>query len=218
VVFMHHGVAEHFPGQKLWENGRVAAHADNLVRVLLRGGARVVFTGHGHAQDAAWAGAGEQGLLDVETGSLASWPSPWRMVDVGPGGRLDISTRYAADAPGVREEFSGYSLGRALAGVEAVVGAGLRGAGAGPADASILARQAAVVVTRFYAGDERAPAVILDRAGLRPWGRRLAGLLQGALGRMANDSEPADNDLAIDLFGQGRAAGQCRGAAGRDPP
>lgn len=124
------------------------------------------------------------------------------MVDFGPGGRLDISTRHAADAPGVREEFSGYSLGRALAGVESVVGAGLRGAGAGPADASSLARQAAVVVTRFYAGDERASAVILDRTGLRPWGKRLAGLLQGALGRMANDSEPADNDLAIDLFGQ----------------
>lgn len=202
VAFMHHGVAEHFPGQKLWETGRVAANADRLVKVLLRGGARVLFTGHGHAQDLAWAGTNGQRLLEVETGSLVSWPDPWRIVNLGPGGRLEISTRYAADSMGVREGFAGYSLGRARAGVEGVVGAGLRWSGAAAADASILARQAALVVTQFYGGDERAGEVVLDRGGLGPWGRMLAGLLEGPLERMGNDREPADNDLAIDVFGQ----------------
>jgi 3',5'-cyclic AMP phosphodiesterase CpdA len=203
VAFMHHGVAEHFQGQKLWEAGRVAANADRLVKVLLQGGARIVFTGHGHAQDSAWAGAGGQRLLDVETGSLVSWPDPWRIVNLGPGGRLEISTRYTADSPGVREGFAGYSLGRARAGVEGVIGAGLRWSGAGAADASILARQAALVVTQFYGGDERTGAVVLDRGGLGPWGRQLAGLLEGPLERMGNDREPADNNLAIDVFEQG---------------
>ncbi|MGA2480102.1 MAG: metallophosphoesterase, partial [Spirochaetia bacterium] len=51
IVLIHHGVMEHFRGERTFVPGALVADDDAVAELLAAGGVRVVFSGHGHAQD-----------------------------------------------------------------------------------------------------------------------------------------------------------------------
>lgn len=79
LVMVHHNIVEHLPGQSRHTLGRryILENASTLLRLLQHAGARLVFTGHLHIQDIA----SRKGVYDITTGSLVSYPHPYRVLN-----------------------------------------------------------------------------------------------------------------------------------------
>lgn len=79
LVMVHHNVVEHLPGQSRHALGRryMLENAPELLKILRSAGVQLVFTGHLHVQDVAY----QAGVYDITTGSLVSYPHPYRVVN-----------------------------------------------------------------------------------------------------------------------------------------
>jgi 3',5'-cyclic AMP phosphodiesterase CpdA len=79
LVMIHHNVVEHLPNQSRhpMANRYMLENAPELLAVLNRYGVKLVFTGHLHVQDVACA----DGVYDITTGSLVSYPHPYRVLE-----------------------------------------------------------------------------------------------------------------------------------------
>jgi 3',5'-cyclic AMP phosphodiesterase CpdA len=80
LVMIHHNVIEHFPGQAHHPFGQryLIQEAEQFCQLLRNYGVQLVFSGHLHIQDLAYS----EGLYDVTTGSLVSYPHPYRLVEI----------------------------------------------------------------------------------------------------------------------------------------
>lgn len=78
LVMVHHNVVEHLPNQSLHPLGRryMLENAAKLLQLLCDSGVQLVFTGHLHVQDIA----DYHGVYDITTGSLVSYPHPYRVL------------------------------------------------------------------------------------------------------------------------------------------
>ncbi len=78
LVMVHHNVVEHLPGQSHHSLGRryMLENAPILLPMLQKSGVQLVFTGHLHVQDIAC----HQDIYDITTGSLVSYPHPYRIL------------------------------------------------------------------------------------------------------------------------------------------
>lgn len=78
LVMIHHNVLEHLPGQANSAIGRryMLGNAPALLNLLRAAGVQLIFTGHLHIQDIAYS----QGIYDITTGSLVSYPHPYRVL------------------------------------------------------------------------------------------------------------------------------------------
>jgi 3',5'-cyclic AMP phosphodiesterase CpdA len=94
---MHHGILEHFSGQSIMYKDFVVQDFDNLSKKFAQAGLEIMFTGHFHASDIvtkSWSDKNETySLTDIETGSLASYPVPYRICTIHTDGSLDITTK-----------------------------------------------------------------------------------------------------------------------------
>lgn len=79
LVMIHHNVIEHLPNQSRHPLGKryMLANAPELLAILQKYGVKLIFTGHLHVQDVAfW-----EGIHEICTGSLVSYPHPYRIID-----------------------------------------------------------------------------------------------------------------------------------------
>lgn len=90
LVMLHHNVLEHLPGQAVSPLGQryMLHNREVLMQRLGAAGVKLLFTGHLHVQDVAQEGH----LWEVVTGSLVSYPHPYRVLTVGrtEAGRLTV--------------------------------------------------------------------------------------------------------------------------------
>jgi len=77
---MHHGIVEHFMGQNAVDPGYVTDNWEVNAAKLLNAGLKIMFTGHYHANDITLLNSDNKILFDIETGSLVTPPSAYRMV------------------------------------------------------------------------------------------------------------------------------------------
>ena len=82
IGFMHHGVTEHYTSQAELFGEYVVDDFKAVSTTLARAGMKLVFTGHYHANDITQTTPVNGGptLYDIETGSLVTCPSPYRIV------------------------------------------------------------------------------------------------------------------------------------------
>jgi predicted phosphodiesterase len=80
LVTIHHNIIEHFPQQKYHPLGQryMLDNAANLLEILQKHRVKVIFTGHLHVQDIALS----QNICEICTGSLVSYPHPYRVVEI----------------------------------------------------------------------------------------------------------------------------------------
>ena len=80
LVMIHHNVVEHMPGQSRNPLGRryMLDNAPTLLKMLREANVQLVFTGHLHVQDIACS----EGVYDITTGSLVSYPHPYRVLEM----------------------------------------------------------------------------------------------------------------------------------------
>jgi len=77
MVMIHHNVLEHLPNQSTQGMGQryMLENAAELLDILRAYNVKMVFTGHLHIQDVAY----QDGIYDITTGSLISYPHPFRV-------------------------------------------------------------------------------------------------------------------------------------------
>ncbi|MBE9032666.1 metallophosphoesterase [filamentous cyanobacterium LEGE 11480] len=78
IVMIHHNVIEHMPGQMQDPLGKryILQNASELLGHLRGAGVQIVLTGHLHIQNIAQQGD----IYDITTGSLVSYPHPYRVM------------------------------------------------------------------------------------------------------------------------------------------
>ena len=91
-AMMHHGIIEHYSGQETLDPGYVTDNWETNADALINAGLRVIFTGHYHANDITMRAKGKNVLFDIETGSLVTPPSPFRIISIDPN-NMNITTR-----------------------------------------------------------------------------------------------------------------------------
>jgi predicted phosphodiesterase len=82
MVMVHHNAIAHLPGQADHPLGQryLLDNAPTLQAKLQAAGVQLIFTGHLHIQDIAE----DRGLYDITTGSLVSYPHPYRVLTLRP--------------------------------------------------------------------------------------------------------------------------------------
>ncbi|MFQ3585711.1 MAG: metallophosphoesterase, partial [Cyanobacteriota bacterium] len=80
LLMVHHNVVEHLRGQSLhsWGQRYMLRNASQLRQLLQTYGVQLVFTGHLHMQHIARCNR----VYDITTGSLVSFPHPYRVIDI----------------------------------------------------------------------------------------------------------------------------------------
>lgn len=102
MVMIHHNVIEHLPRQSHHELGKryMLANAADLKQILRKHGVKLIFTGHLHVQDIAES----EGLTEITTGSIVSFPHPYRIIDLdyssSLGIKLSITSHRIQEVPG----------------------------------------------------------------------------------------------------------------------
>jgi hypothetical protein len=201
IAMAHMSLLEHFEGQAEYFPASFPRGSGELAALLASHNVRLAFTGHFHVQDAArktFPGGGE--LYDIATGSLAGYPMPYRVVEIGEGSAA-IRTERIASVPSMPEGLEPFARlfieGRMSSILERKLESFLVPAG----EAELIARTYADAYLAFSYGDESPlPGEDAFPPGIRSLGgrvaaRRYAGLLKS----LWRDLPPADNDLRVDL-------------------
>lgn len=110
LTMMHHGILEHYAGQNLLDPYYVVDDWKDRAAELLNAGINTVFSGHYHANDITQFAINGKTMTDIETGSLVSWPSPYRIIKMY-GNFMDIRTQLvnSIEAPNLPVDFKTYS-------------------------------------------------------------------------------------------------------------
>lgn len=197
LSMMHHGIMEHFTNQETIDAGYVTNDWQNQADKLMNAGLKVMFTGHYHANDIAMRGSDETNVLyDIETGSLVTPPSPYRLITLT-NNELEITTRKITSIncamPGGLSftDYSNAFITAHMDGYFEYVFTNLYGMD--PTTAAGLAPFFRDGWMAHYAGDEMMPEGIMDVIGGLPYP------LDGALYSIWSDLPPADNNLHINL-------------------
>jgi len=91
IAFMHHNLLEHFTMQKTVFSAYVIEKYDSISAEWAYHGLKVVFTGHSHAQDAVEKSFGKDKITDIQTGSLVTFPCPYRIAVLNSNQQLILS-------------------------------------------------------------------------------------------------------------------------------
>jgi 3',5'-cyclic AMP phosphodiesterase CpdA len=157
IVMQHHEVLEHWRGQRLLHPEYLVEGSAELARLYARLGARLVFTGHYHAQDATLLRRADGSFVcDATTSSLVYYPCAFRLVKIE-GGRASFESLFVDSIPSQPELFLEKARTAARAGAEAEAEITFERKGFWPALASSLAKRAATDFLGHYPGSgERA--------------------------------------------------------------
>ena len=102
-AMMHHNLVEHYANQSQLDPGYVIDDWQNVAAQLMAAGLKIIFTGHYHANDITSYVHNGKELVDIQTGSLVTAPSPYRIVTIKDNA-LEVSTKtvqsIAASLPG----------------------------------------------------------------------------------------------------------------------
>jgi 5'-nucleotidase/UDP-sugar diphosphatase len=205
---VHHGVMEHYPGQKTLFPDYVLDDYQTVRETFARFGMKVVFTGHYHAQDVDKSSHAGGTLFDVETGSLVTYPTPYRVMQLGSGGALTVTsyhvTNIAYDLGG--QDFPSYSYNYLTNGL---MGLSTYLMTQPPyslplSTAQLLAPAMTEAFASHYQGDEGTRPVSPQTQGiiafLQSQGDPLSLLMANALLGIFNDPAPVDNNLEMKLL------------------
>jgi len=202
---LHHGLLEHFEGQKVnpVSTDYVIEEWDRISKEFATLGMHIVFTGHYHANDIVRRSAEGTYCFDIETGSLVTWPSPWRLARLTPENRLEIrSFRLESiqfDTGG--KSFQDYAFDYLESGMSTLSAYILQVQfGMSASAAQSLAPVVTGAIMAHYAGDEVMPPearAAIDT--LKSSGDVNSLFVSVALETMYTDLPPADNTIVIDL-------------------
>lgn len=201
LAFMHHGLMEHYPENEKYYGEYVVDNSETVTRLLAGYGVRMVFTGHFHAQDITVKHVDEPSgcVLDVETGSLATWPCPYRLVKISDQGACSIESRFIDSIESMPLAFTDYARNFAFTGTVGLAKDALEEHRVSEKGKKILAPQIAEAYLAHLAGDEKKPDEVLTAQGTGLRGRIVVFFQKDLVEGWWTDLAPPDNRLAVSL-------------------
>lgn len=105
LLMIHHNVIEHLPQQSTHILGKryMLDNAPRLLSILQKYGVKFIFTGHLHIQDIAE----YEGIYEITTGSLITYPHPYRILELTREG-LIIESHHIKTLP-EKQDFADFS-------------------------------------------------------------------------------------------------------------
>jgi len=158
---LHHGVLEHSLGQAHNFSDFVLENGDNTGRALAAAGLQLVFTGHSHTQNITRKAWQEDRLLDVQTGSLVTYPNPLRVVTLDPANNalsirsiriMDIPAATTSNQPGFAASSHAFTSTRHTGMVSREM---TQRTSLSLARQTVLSRQIVTAIMASHAGDEK---------------------------------------------------------------
>lgn len=200
---MHHGATEHFIGQTQFFPQYVVKDFQKVRSEFASLGMKIVFTGHYHAQDIVKFENGGDFIFDIETGSLVTWPSPFRIMELTNDNYLNIFSRRITsidfDTGGL--SFDEYARRAVEEGLPNIIESYLVDFFSVPqSDAQIASPLMTKSIMAHYAGDEEISQETLNEiqalaSSENPTMQQIAA----GLNLLWLDPIPQDNDIKIDL-------------------
>jgi 3',5'-cyclic AMP phosphodiesterase CpdA len=199
LAIVHHGIMEHYPSNEKQYGEYIIDDAPKIARLLAAYNVRVVFTGHFHAHDITlqrW----DDGkfVYDVETGSLVTYPCPFRVASIR-GNRLELESLFVERVPSRPEGFRDFAREYTSDGIVGIAIDTMRDLKVKEEDAQFIAPQVARAFLAHYEGDEQPPEVMVDRTGVGFMGRLVLWNRGSLIRGLWQDLEPPDHDILVDL-------------------
>jgi 3',5'-cyclic AMP phosphodiesterase CpdA len=195
---MHHGLLEHYAGNRKYYGDYVIKDNQAVSRLFSACGLRLVFTGHYHAQDITSSVQNNQWLYDIETGSLATHPCPYRLITIS-NQTLTVHSERIESIPSHPTGFTNYARLSLLNATVHLGTVALKKYGLSAKDCAIVAPQIAEAYAAHLAGDEVPPAKVITTKGVSLWGKIIISMKKKLLDGWQHDLPPADNELTVDL-------------------
>jgi predicted phosphodiesterase len=212
---MHHAILEHCENQKNMNPDRVLDNFEQVSEVFASYGMRVVFTGHTHEQDIAKADClvpvsgtiQVKPLFDIGTGSIATFPCPFRIADLTTKGALIVRSSHISsinyDLGGVDlQTFASNQLRSRVQGSAFSILMS-RPFNLSYQEAEWLAPTMTEVLLMRNQGDESLSKMSTSSQDimrlLHGSGDDSLNSVYSNLNAMSNDAAPADNNLVIDM-------------------
>jgi len=203
MVMVHHGIVEHYVGQEKNFGDYLLDDFPAVSKLLATYNARLVFTGHYHAQDitlARWTKP-DKFIFDVETGSLVTYPAPYRIISIDTSQKAAIQTQHIQSILSHPDDFQDYARVYVLSGIQGIATHAIMGYKVSQAEAEKLAAQVAQAFLAHYTGDESLPAgqEALQTRGLSIPGWVVVRFRKDLVIGLWQDLPPPDNNITIDL-------------------
>jgi len=203
IAMMHHGIVEHYVGQEKYYGKYIVDDFPAVSKMLAMYDVRLVFTGHYHAQDITFASWPEENkfLFDVQTGSLVTYPCPYRLVNIDASQKATIRTQRIQSIRSRPTDFQEYARAYLLEGIAGIASRTIQKYNVEQAEADKLAQQVARAFVAHYAGDENLPSgqEAIQTEGLSPRASLLISVQKDLIYGLWQDLEPPDNSITIDL-------------------
>ncbi len=218
IGFMHHGIIPHLGVQEQFFAEYLVDEWEKVATDFAENGMQLVFTGHFHAQDISeYVTANGKHIWDVQTGSLVTYPIPYREVIISKDGKAEIDSKLITQLKNV-DNFGKYSKEFLYNGMITLIPYMLKtqivnyGIPQIMADAYVtsllnqkagpytLTDLAAKVVTDYYAGDEN-PSDEIKAAieELKESKNKILVMIGGLLESYTLDTPPQDNAITLYL-------------------
>lgn len=204
IVLMHHGVVEHYAGQEKNYGEYIVDDFKDVSRLFTAYNVRMVFTGHYHAQDiteAQWTDGANKFLFDIETGSLVTYPCPYRTVELTGDQQTIIKTETVTSIKSHPQDFPAYAKDYLEKGIAGIATNTLKGYGVGQDEAERLSTQIAKAFVAHYSGDESLPSgqVMIQEQNLSPLGWVVIQMRKDLVYGLWTDVPPPDNNATLDM-------------------
>jgi 3',5'-cyclic AMP phosphodiesterase CpdA len=203
IAMVHHPVVEHFDGMAKYFPEYIIENYQTVSKLLAEYNVRLVFTGHFHAQDItekSWPEI-KKFLFDVETGSLVTYPCPYRVISIDKSQNAAVRTVRIQSIESHPQDLQEYAKAKLEQSATATAANMIAGYGIDQAEAQKLAEQVAAATAAHLAGDEKLPAgqnaILESGLSLRAWvGVQFRKDLIESLWR---DLPPPDNNVTLNL-------------------
>ncbi len=201
LVMMHHGLLEHYPNNKRFFAAYVIEDDEKIRDMFIKYGVRLVFSGHFHSQDVALKRLSEGFIYDIETGSLVTYPCPYRIVSITTDQKMKVSTKKIQAIASKENNFLDYAIQHGFHTAERLARRTLRKWGVSKKNARLLAPQIVEAFIAHGTGNEKEePKDVVNLQGVGLWGRFVMSKKRPLLEGLWQQCPPSDNNLTIDLI------------------
>jgi 3',5'-cyclic AMP phosphodiesterase CpdA len=203
IVMMHHGIMEHYPSQEKNYGAWIVDDYEQVAKLFANYNARLVFTGHYHAQDITVKKFADNGkyVFDIETGSLVTYPCPIRVVTIG---KDQVATSREDRVTSIKShptDFEAYAKQYLLDGMTVYISKMVQGYKVDPLEADKIAKELVLGYTAHVGGDEQlAPGQkMVTETGLSPLAWAVVQLRKDLIIGLWTDLPPADNNVTLNM-------------------
>jgi 3',5'-cyclic AMP phosphodiesterase CpdA len=203
VVMMHHNIMEHYPGNLKNYGEWIVDDYEEVAKLFANYNARMVFTGHFHAQDITVKKYDDNGkyVFDIETGSLVTYPCPIRIVTIGKDQTATVREERVTAIKSHLTDFPAYAKQYLLDGIANIATVTLQGYKVDRPEAEKIAKEIALGFVAHTGGDEQlAPGqTTVTEAGLSPLAWLVVQYRKDLIDGLWKDLPPPDNNVTLNL-------------------